>query len=192
MALQAFLASSSFLRASKKQVNTAAILNVQIHEHQEKYGLRIIGPNSFGIIRPRTNLFATFADKRADPGKIAFISQSAALCAVSFGLGLGRSESASARSSPQVQCLTWTSATFIDYFGVDPQTKSIMLYVESLKNPRKFMSAAREFARDKPIVVVKAGRFRESREATLSHSGALGRRRRNLRCCIQTRWHCSG
>ena len=61
----------------------------------------------------------------------------------------------------------------LDYFGLDPQTKSIMLYVESLKNPRKFISAAREFARDKPIMVVKAGRFRESSEAALCHSGAL-------------------
>src|SRR4030067_144643 len=62
---------------------------------------------------------------------------------------------------------------YIDYFGADAQTRSIMLYVESIKNPRKFMSAARTLARDKPIVLVKAGRFRESSEATLSHSGAL-------------------
>ena len=147
-------------------------LERQIREHQKKYGLRIIGPSSFGIIRPRINLFATFAEKRASPGKIAFISQSAALCASALDWAweaqVGFSAVVSTGSMLDVDV-----GDLIDYFGLDPQTRSIMLYVESLKNPRKFMSAAREVARDKPIVVLKAGRFRESREATLSHSGSL-------------------
>ena len=63
----------------------------------------------------------------------------------------------------------------IDYFGTDPQTRSIVLYIESAKNARKFMSAARGFARAKPIVVVKAGRFRESAAPTFCHTGALCR-----------------
>jgi acetyltransferase len=147
-------------------------LERQIREHQNKYGLRIIGPRSFGIIRPKTNLFATFADKRATPGKIAFISQSASLCASAldwaWNEGVGFSAVVSTGSMLDVDI-----GDFLDYFGVDPQTRSIMLYVESFKNPRKFMSAARQLTRDKPIVVVKAGRFRESKEAALSHSGAL-------------------
>lgn len=147
-------------------------LEHQISEHQKKYGLRIIGPRSFGIIRPKINLYATFADKRATAGKIAFISQSAALCASALDWAwdaqVGFSAVVSTGSMIDVDM-----GDLIDYFGLDSQTRSIMLYVESLKNPRKFMSAARELARDKPIVVLKAGRFLESREATLSHSGAL-------------------
>jgi acetyltransferase len=143
-----------------------------ILEHQKKYGLRVIGPRSFGIIRPKTSLFATFAEKRAAPGKIAFISQSAALCASAldwaWNEGIGFSAIVSTGSMLDVDV-----GDFLDYFGLDPQTRSIMLYVESFRNPRKFMSAARQLTRDKPIVVVKAGRFRESKEAALSHSGAL-------------------
>ena len=147
-------------------------LERQILEHQRKYGLRIIGPHSFGIIRPRINLFATFADKQAIPGKIAFISQSAALCASALDWAWDAQVGFSAVVSTG-SMLDVDVGDLLDFFGLDTLTKSIMLYVESLKNPRKFMSAAREFARDKPIVVVKAGRFRESSEATLCHTGAL-------------------
>lgn len=147
-------------------------LQRQIIEHQKKYGLRIVGPGSFGIIRPKVNLYATFAEKRAIRGKIAFISQSAALCASALDWAWDNQVGFSAIVSTG-SMLDVDMADLIDFFGLDSQTQSIMLYVESLKNPRKFVSAARELARDKPIIVVKAGRFRESREAALSHSGAL-------------------
>jgi len=151
---------------------TTSELERKICEHQKKYSLRIIGPNSLGILRPKINLFATFADKQAIPGKIAFISQSAALSASALDWAwethVGFSAIISTGSMLDVDL-----GDFIDYFGADPQTKTIMLYVESIKNSRKFMSAARQFAREKPIVLVKAGRFRETREATLSHSGSL-------------------
>jgi acetyltransferase len=162
------IVSAGFKEAGQQGSN----FEKQILEHQKKYGLRIIGPNSFGIIRPKINLFATFANKQAAPGGIALISQSAALCATALDWAwdaqVGFSVIVSTGSMLDVDM-----GDLLDYFGLDPQTKSIMLYVESLKNPRKFMSAAREFARDKPIVVVKAGRFRESSEATLCHSGSL-------------------
>ncbi len=148
-------------------------LELQILEYQKKYGMRIIGPNSFGVIRPKINLYATFADKQANPGKIAFVSQSAALCASA----LDWAEEAQVGFSAVVSTgsmLDVDLGDFIDYFGTDPQTRSIVLYVESIKNARKFMSAARGFARTKPIVLVKAGRFQESNGATLSHSGSLG------------------
>ena len=150
-----------------------ANLERQILEHQKKYGMRIIGPNSFGVIRPKKNLYATFADKQANPGKIAFISQSAALCASA----LDWAEEAQVGFSAVVSTgsmLDVDLGDFIDYFGTDPQTRSIVLYVESIKNARKFMSAARGFVRTKPIVLVKAGHFKESIGATLSHSGSLG------------------
>jgi acetyltransferase len=162
------IVSAGFKEAGERGNN----LERQIREHQRKYGLRIIGPNSFGIIRPRINLFATFADKRASPGKIALISQSAALCASALDWAWDAQVGFSAVVSTG-SMLDVDMGDLIDFFGLDPQTRSMMLYVESLNNPRKFTSAAREFARDKPIVVVKAGRFRESSAATLSHSGSL-------------------
>jgi acetyltransferase len=149
------------------------LIEKRILESQKKYGMRIIGPNSFGIIRPKANLYATFADEKACSGKIAFISQSAALCASA----LDWASEAQVGFSAVVSTGSMLDVDFgdlIDYFGSDSQTKSIVLYVESIKNARKFMSAARGFARTKPIVVVKAGRFQASVIPTLSHSGSLG------------------
>ncbi|MCW4044633.1 MAG: bifunctional acetate--CoA ligase family protein/GNAT family N-acetyltransferase [Candidatus Bathyarchaeota archaeon] len=150
-----------------------AELEKQILELRKKHGIRIIGANSFGVIRQKINLYATFADKQANSGKIAFISQSAALCASALDWAweaqIGFSTVVSTGSMLDVDL-----ADLIDYFGADPETRSIVLYVESIKNARKFMSAARGFARTKPIVLVKAGRFKESLEAAFSHSGALG------------------
>ena len=157
----------------KEAGEDGASLERQILEHQKKYDMRIIGPHSFGVIRPRINLYATFADKQANPGKIAFISQSAALCASALDWAWEAQVGFSAVVSTG-SMLDVDFGDFIDYFGTDPQTRSIVLYVESIKNARKFMSAARGFARTKPIVLVKAGRFQESNEATLSHSGSLG------------------
>jgi acetyltransferase len=157
----------------KEAGEDGAGLERQMLEHQKKYNMRIIGPNSFGVIRPKINLYATFADKQANPGKIAFISQSAALCASALDWAWEAQVGFSAVVSTG-SMLDVDFGDFIDYFGTDPQTRSIVLYVESIKNARKFMSAARGFARTKPIVLVKAGRFQESIEATLSHSGSLG------------------
>ncbi len=150
-----------------------ANLEKQLLEHQKKYGMRVIGPNSLGVIRPRNKLYATFADKKARPGKIAFISQSAALCASAIDWASEAQVGFSAVVSTG-SILDVDLGDLIDYFGIDAQTRSIVLYVESIKDGRKFMSAARCSARTKPIMLVKAGRFKESSEAALSHSGALG------------------
>jgi acetyltransferase len=157
----------------KETGEDGAYLEKQLLEHQKKYGMRIIGPNSFGVIRPKINLCATFADKQASPGKIVFISQSAALCASA----LDWASEAQVGFSAVVSTGSMVDVDFgdlIDYFGFDAQTRSILLYVESIKDGRKFMSAARGFARTKPIVLVKAGRFKESSGAALCHSGSLG------------------
>ena len=153
--------------------NKDSTLEGQILEHQRTYGIRIIGPNSLGVIRPKINLYATFADKKVQPGKIAFISQSAALCASALDWASEAQVGFSAVVSTG-SILDVDMGDLIDYFSIDAQTRSIVLYVESIKNGRKFMSAARCVARTKPIVLVKAGRFKESREAALSHSGSLG------------------
>lgn len=151
---------------------TTSELEQKIREYQQQYSFRIIGPSSFGVVRPKINLFATFADKQAITGKIAFISQSAALSASALDWAWENHVGFSAIVSTGTM-LDVDLGDFIDFFGTDPQTKLIMLYVESIKNPRKFMSAARQLAREKPIVLVKAGRFRETGEATLSHSGSM-------------------
>jgi acetyltransferase len=149
-----------------------AALEEKILACQRNYGMRIIGPNSFGVIRPKANLYATFGDKRAKQGKIAFISQSAALCAAALDWAqeaqVGFSAVVSTGSMLDVDL-----GDLIDFFGTDPQTRSIVLYVESIKNARNFMSAARGFARTKPIVVVRAGRFSESVVPAFSHSGSI-------------------
>ncbi|MEM3550333.1 MAG: bifunctional acetate--CoA ligase family protein/GNAT family N-acetyltransferase [Candidatus Bathyarchaeia archaeon] len=148
------------------------VLEKQILEHKKRYNLRIIGPNSLGVIRPKIQLNATFADKTAQPGRIAFISQSAALCASVLDwaseANIGFSAVVSTGSMLDVDI-----GDLIDYFGVDPHTRSIILYMECVTNARKFISAARGFARAKPIVVIKSGRFPETAEATFSHVGSL-------------------
>ena len=144
----------------------------QILEHKNRYNMRIIGPNSLGVMRPRIKFNASFANKAANSGKIAFISQSAALCASV----LDWASEAHVGFSAVVSVGSMLDVDFgdlVDYFGTDPQTTSIVLYIESIKNARKFVSATRGFARTKPIIVVKAGRFPESAEAALSHTGAL-------------------
>jgi acetyltransferase len=149
-----------------------AKLEQKILQYKQRYGMRIIGPNSFGVIRPKINLYATFGDKRAIEGKIAFISQSAALCAAVMDWAMEAQVGLSAVVSTG-SMLDVDLGDLIDFFGTDAQTKSIILYVESLKNARNFMSATRNFARTKPIVVVRAGRFKESSTQAQFHSGFL-------------------
>jgi acetyltransferase len=147
-------------------------LEDKILEIKKTYGLRIIGPNCIGIIRPRINLNATFVDKVPKPGNVAFISQSGALGSAILDWAvhenIGFSNFVSVGSMIDVDF-----GDLIDYFGTDPQTKSILMYVEGITEARKFMSAARHFARTKPIIVVKAGKFSESAKAAASHTGSL-------------------
>jgi acetyltransferase len=147
-------------------------LEKQLANLKTKYNLRIIGPNCFGIIRPSIKLNATFAEAMPEEGNIAFISQSGALGSAiidwALSQNLGFSNFVSVGSMIDVDF-----GDLIDYFGTDPQTRSIILYIEGIANARKFMSAARHFARTKPIIVVKAGKFSESAKAAMSHTGSL-------------------
>ena len=134
--------------------------------------LRILGPNCLGLIVPGRRLNASFAADAPRPGEIAFLSQSGALGTSVLDWAIrekiGFSAFVSLGNSADVDF-----ADLIDYFGEDEKTRSIILYIESLKNARRFMTAARAFARSKPIIVYKAGRFPESSEAAASHTGAL-------------------
>ncbi len=147
-------------------------LEEKITEVAKKYGIRVIGPNCIGIIRPRNSLNATFLDKMPKAGNIAFLSQSGALGSAildwAIHENIGFSNFVSVGSMIDVDF-----GDLIDYFGSDPKTKSILMYVEGITEARKFMSAARHFARTKPIIVVKSGKFSESAKAAASHTGSL-------------------
>jgi acetyltransferase len=147
-------------------------LEDKIIEMKQKYGLRIIGPNCLGVIRPSIKLNATFISRMPKPGNIAFISQSGALGSAildwAIHENIGFSNFVSIGSMIDVDF-----GDFIDYFGTDPKTRSILMYIEGLTDARKFMSAARHFARTKPIIVVKTGKFTESAKAAASHTGSL-------------------
>jgi acetyltransferase len=148
-------------------------LEQQILEEQAKFpGMRILGPNCLGIIVPGIHLNASFAAATPLPGHIGFISQSGALCTsvLDWALdeGIGFSYFVSVGNMIDVSI-----ADLIDYFGTQTETQSIILYIESITEAREFMSAARAFARTKPIVAYKAGRFQESAQAAASHTGAM-------------------
>lgn len=147
-------------------------LEDRILETKKKHGLRIIGPNCLGVIRPGINLNATFVSKMPKPGNIAFISQSGALGSAildwAIHENIGFSNFVSIGSMIDVDF-----GDLIDYFGTDPKTRSILMYIEGITDARKFMSAARHFARTKPVIVVKAGKFSESARAAASHTGSL-------------------
>src|SRR5512136_1590419 len=147
-------------------------LELKILERAKNHGIRVIGPNCIGIMRPRLNLNATFVNKVAKPGKIAFLSQSGALGSAildwAISQNIGFSNFVSVGSMIDVDF-----GDLIDYFGSDPQTKSILMYAEGITEARKFMSAAKHFARTKPIIVVKSGKFTESAKAVASHTGSL-------------------
>jgi acetyltransferase len=147
-------------------------LEDRIYETKKKYGLRIVGPNCLGIMRPSINLNVTFMKTTPKPGNIAFIGQSGAIGSAvldwAIHENIGLSNFVSIGSMLDVDF-----GDLIDYFGMDPRTRSILMYVEGLTEGRKFMSAARHFARTKPIIVIKAGKFGESAKAAASHTGAL-------------------
>ena len=134
--------------------------------------LRLIGPNCLGIQNPHTGLNATFAAQMARPGNVGFISQSGALCTSILDWSLRENVGFSAFISlGSMLDVGW--GDLIDYLGEDPHTHSIVLYMESIGDARSFVSAAREVALSKPIIVIKAGRTQAAAQAAASHTGSL-------------------
>jgi acetyltransferase len=135
-------------------------------------GMRIIGPNCLGVMNPHLGLNATFAGAMARPGNVGFISQSGALCTSildwSFRENVGFSSFISIGSMLDV---SW--GDLIYYLGDDPATNSIVIYMESIGDARSFLSAAREVALSKPIIVIKAGRTEAAAQAAISHTGGM-------------------
>jgi acetyltransferase len=134
--------------------------------------LRILGPNCLGLLVPGAGLNASFAPGTALPGKLAFVTQSGALATAMLdwanSRGIGFSHFISLGDSADVDF-----GDALDYLASDPGTRAILMYMESVKAARKFMSAARAAARNKPVIVVKAGRAPAGAKAAASHTGAL-------------------
>ncbi|HUI85982.1 MAG TPA: GNAT family N-acetyltransferase [Nitrososphaerales archaeon] len=137
-----------------------------------QYKMRLMGPNCVGFVRPTTSLNATFLRDNPSPGSIAFISQSGALGSAilnwAIGSNVGFSFFASVGAMVDIQF-----GDLIDYLGEDPMTKSIIIYMESIGSAKRFMSAARGFARTKPIIVLKAGKYNTGAKAAMSHTGSM-------------------
>ncbi len=147
-------------------------LEQEILAHARRAGMRVIGPNCLGVMSPVTGLNATFAGAMARPGNVGFISQSGALCTAVLDWSLremvGFSSFISIGSMADVG---W--GDLIDYLGDDPRTRSIVIYMESIGDARAFLSAAREVALTKPIIVIKSGRTEAAAKAAASHTGSL-------------------
>ncbi len=134
--------------------------------------MRLIGPNCLGVMNPVRGFNATFAHTVARPGNVAFISQSGALCTAVLDWSLRENVGFSAFVSiGSMLDVNW--GDLVDYFGNDPRTHSIVIYMESIGDARSFLSAAREVSLTKPVIVIKAGRTAAAAKAAASHTGAL-------------------
>jgi len=161
-------------------------LSQRLLEEAGRHGLRVLGPNSIGLLVPGIGLNASFAHTGVEPGHLAFVSQSGAVCTTALdwarASGVGFSHFVSLGDSVDVD-----AADLLDWLGADPSVRAILLYLESIaRQPgiepptgssvlpaRKFLSAARAAARNKPVLVLKAGRQEAGARAAFSHSGAL-------------------
>ena len=160
----------------REQGHDGAVLEEEIQKHLRRGsphgGLRLIGPNCMGFMNPTIGLNATFAKSMPQKGSVAFLSQSGALLTSILDWSqrehVGFSTIVSTGSMLDVG---W--GDLIYHFGDDPHTKSILLYMESVGDARSFLSAAREIALSKPIIVIKAGRSEAASRAAASHTGAL-------------------
>ncbi|MBD2257035.1 GNAT family N-acetyltransferase [Pseudanabaena sp. FACHB-2040] len=161
------------LSAGFKETGAAGTaLENQIRELLRQSSLRLIGPNCLGLMNPLNGLNATFASTLARSGNVGFISQSGALCTAVLDWSLQENVGFSAFVSiGSMLDVDW--GDLIYYLGDDPRTRSIVIYMESIGNARSFLSAAREVALTKPIIVIKAGRTEAAAQAAASHTGSL-------------------
>jgi len=149
-----------------------AELERRVLEQARRTNLRVIGPNCLGVMRPSSGLNASLANGMGRPGNVAFISQSGALGTAILDWSARENVGFSAFISVgSMLDVGW--GELIDYLGNDPQTKSIVIYMESIGNARAFMSTAREVGLSKPIIVLKGGRTSAAAQAAASHTGSL-------------------
>ncbi|AOV18253.1 GNAT family N-acetyltransferase [Acidihalobacter aeolianus] len=147
-------------------------LQSELLEAARVHGLRVLGPNCLGLIRPLLGLNATFSNNQALPGDVALVSQSGALCTAILDWAepnqVGFSAVVSMGDAADVDF-----GDILDFLALDPHTRSILLYVEGVKDARRFISGLRAAARMKPVIVIKAGRHAAGSRAASSHTGAL-------------------
>lgn len=137
-----------------------------------RYGIRLMGPNCLGIIRPDRGLNVTFGNNNAAPGNLAFVSQSGAICTAILDWAEKNDIGFSAVVSTGIAA-DLDFGDYLDYLVSDPKTKAILLYIEGINNSRRFMSSLRAAARIKPVIALKVGRHAAGAEASMSHTGAL-------------------
>jgi acetyltransferase len=156
----------------REQGHSGAALEEEIQRHLNRGSLRLIGPNCMGFMNPTIGLNATFAKSMPNKGSVVFLSQSGALQTAILDWSQKEHVGFSAIvSTGSMLDVGW--GDLIYYFGDDPNTKSILVYMESVGDARSFLAAAREIALSKPIIVIKAGRSEAASRAAASHTGAL-------------------
>ena len=156
----------------REQGQAGIALEEEIRQHLNRGSLRLIGPNCMGFMNPAMGLNATFVKSMPAKGNVAFLSQSGALQVAILDWSQRENVGFSAIvSTGSMLDVGW--GDLIYYFGDDPHTKSILIYMESVGDARSFLSAAREIALSKPIIVIKAGRSEAASRAAASHTGAL-------------------
>lgn len=151
----------------RREVQRAALLR-----EARRYGVRVLGPNCLGFINPAVGINASLAPREALPGKVAFVSQSDSL----FSAVLDWATSKKIGFSHFIALGDRFDLHFhdiLDYLNSDVSTRAVLLYIETIDEARRFMSAARALARNKPVLVIKAGRSEESAAAAAAHSGML-------------------
>ena len=161
------------ISAGFKETGPAGVeLERQLLAHARRGGMRVVGPNCLGIMNPITGVNATFATTIARRGNVAFLSQSGALCTGVLDWSIKEMVGFSAFVSVgSMLDVGW--GDLISYFGDDPNTRSIVIYMETIGDARAFLSAAREVALTKPIIVIKPGRTEGAAKAAASHTGSL-------------------
>ncbi|MBF9195681.1 bifunctional acetate--CoA ligase family protein/GNAT family N-acetyltransferase [Microvirga terrestris] len=147
-------------------------LSEQVRLAARVHGLRVVGPNCIGVLAPRAKMNASFAAHSAKPGDLALVSQSGAIAAGLVEWAAQRNVGFSAIVSLGDK-VDVDFSDCLDFFSADSGTRAILLYIESIDNAKKFMSAARAAARVKPVVVIKAGRHAQGAKAAATHTGAL-------------------
>lgn len=170
---QAGVAGAVVLAAGFREVGERGIaLEAEVLAAARSTGLRIIGPNCLGFMAPHLGFNATFARDIARPGNVAFLSQSGALCTAILDWSLREHVGFSGfLSLGSMLDVGW--GDLINWFGDDPNTHSIICYMESVGDAREFLSAAREVALTKPIIVLKVGQTEAGARAAASHTGSL-------------------
>ncbi len=147
-------------------------LEDRVTEVAKEFGIRFIGPNCLGLIRPDKGVNVTFGNNDAKPGNLALVSQSGAICTAILDWAeindIGFSTVISTGIAADLDF-----GDYLDYLVSDPKTDSILMYVEGIKDARRFMSGLRAAARIKPVIVLKVGRHAAGAEASMSHTGAL-------------------